>query len=175
MNMETTARGFCRATPENLTIGQKDFTEMLINQIESEIGRALPDSYRRFLTVFDDYCYVSYNEFKDEFPDSTGAAWFFWSEERLGEISSIHGAAKDRMAWEVLRSYAEINASKGETQKSFLERAQFLVAMAEDHGDILFMDASDDFSVSVYMHDSGELKRLEGSFEAWLASASVQS
>jgi len=75
------------------------------------------------------------------------------------------------MAWEILKSCGEINGSKGDIQKSFLERTQFLVAIAEDDGDILYMDASDNFSVSVYMHDSGESKRLEDSFEDWLANA----
>lgn len=143
---------------------------MFVEQIEREIGKALPDSYKRFLNAFDDFCYVNYNEFKDEFSESTGTPWFCWSEKRLGEISIVDGATKDRMAWEVLKSYAEINAHKGEIQRSLLERTQFLVAIAEDDGDMLFMDASDDFAVSVYMHDSGETKRLEDSFEAWLAN-----
>jgi len=122
------------------------------------------------LSAFDDFCYVHYNEFKDEFPNSKGTPWFFWSEKRLGEVSIIHGASQNRMAWEVLKSYAEINASKGEKQKSLLERTQYLVAIAEDEGDILFMDASDSFSVSIYMHDSGDSKRLEDSFEDWLVN-----
>lgn len=146
---------------------------MFIDQMERAIGKPLPLSYRRFLSAFDDFCHVHYNEAKDRFPDSKGTPWFFWGEQRLGEISVIHGASKHRAAWEVLSSYAEINAPKGEVQRSFLERAPFLVAVAEDEGDLLFMDASDGFSVWIYMHDSGESKRLEDGFEAWLANASL--
>lgn len=148
---------------------------MPLEQIEREIGRELPDCYRVFVKTFDDFRYVNYNEFKNEFPESTETTWFFWSERRLDEVTIIYGATKNRMSWEVLKSYGEINSSKGDVQRSFHDRVHFCVAIAEDNGDILYMDASDDFSVSIYMHDSGESKRLENSFEAWLANASLNS
>lgn len=146
---------------------------MTIQQIENEIGKELPESYKNLLSGIEDYCYVDYNEFKKEFPDDSGVSWFFWSEKRLDEIAVIDGATADRKAWEVLKSYSEIKKSKSAAQGTFLNHVNSLVSIAEDNGDILYMDAMDNFSVWIYMHDSGESKRLEDSFDAWIANASI--
>lgn len=143
---------------------------MIIEQIEREIGKSLPLSYKNLLSGIGDYCYINYNEFRDEFPDDSGVSWFFWSEERLNEPTIIDGATKTRRSWEILRSYNEIKAV---AQETFSDHINFLVAVAEDNGDILYLDARDNFSVWIYMHDSGESKRLEDSFDAWMANTSV--
>jgi hypothetical protein len=143
---------------------------MIIEYIELKIGKSLPLSYKNLLRGINDYCYINYNEFRDEFPDDSGVAWFFWSEERLNEPVVIDGATENRKAWEILRSYKEIkNVARG-TSSDYIN---FLVSIAEDNGDILYMDARDNFSVWIYLHDSGESKRLEDNFDAWMANASI--
>jgi hypothetical protein len=139
---------------------------MIIEHIEREIGKGLPLSYKNLLSGIDDYCYINYNEFKNEFPDDDGVSWFFWDEKRLNEPTVIDGALETRRAWEILRSYQEI-------KNTFSDHINSLVSIAEDNGDILYLDARDNFSVWIYMHDSGESKRLEDSFDAWIANASI--
>lgn len=143
---------------------------MIIEHIEREIGKSLPLSYKNFLSGIDDYCYINYNEFRDEFPDDSGTSWFFWDEKRLNEPTVIDGATKTRSAWEILQSYQEI---KPVAHGIFPGHIGSLVSIAEDNGDILYLDPLDNFSVWIYMHDSGESKRLEDSFDAWLANASI--
>lgn len=143
---------------------------MIIEHIEREIGKNLPPGYKNLLNGIDDYCYINYNEFKDEFPDDDGVSWFFWSEKRLNEPTVIDGATETRSAWEILRSYHEIKPMAPET---FSDHINSLIAVAEDNGDLLYLDALDNFSVWIYMHDFGESKRLEDSFDAWMANASI--
>ncbi|MCW3464013.1 SMI1/KNR4 family protein [Chitinophaga nivalis] len=145
---------------------------MMIAHIEQKIGKQLPDSYRHLLHLIADYVYLSCNEYRDDFPDDSGVAWFFWGEKRLAELTVIEGATENRSAWEILKSYEEIRRDTGKiTPDPMSAHVNFLVAIAEDNGDILYLDAADNFSVWVYMHDSGASKRLEDDFDAWMAHA----
>ncbi|RBL89763.1 SMI1/KNR4 family protein [Chitinophaga flava] len=147
---------------------------MIIEQIEHKIGKKLPESYKNLLRGINDYCYISYNEFREEFPGDAGTSWFFWGEKRLDELSVIEGVTENRKAWEVLKSYSEINEKTGKNmQGRFLDHLNSFISIAEDNGDILYLDAKDNFSVWIYMHDSGESKYLELSFDAWIIKASI--
>lgn len=149
---------------------------MIIEEIEHKIGKTLPERYKSLIRSIDDYCYVSYNEFWEEFPDDEGVSWFFWGEKRLNELSVVDGATENRKAWELIRSYSEVNEKAGRNmQGRFSDHLYSFVSIAEDNGDILFLDTSDDFSVWIYMHDSGEIKQLEDSFDTLINKASIDS
>ncbi|SKA41840.1 hypothetical protein SAMN04488128_105528 [Chitinophaga eiseniae] len=102
---------------------------MIIDDIEIKISKKLPGRYKHFLNEIDDYCFVSYNEYKDEFPESRGVDWFFWGEQRLAEQVVVNGASANRSAWEIIISYMEIKCG-------VVDDATTFVAIAEDEGDI---------------------------------------
>ncbi|MFE8647042.1 SMI1/KNR4 family protein [Sphingomonas sp. NCPPB 2930] len=152
---------------------------MIFDEIEGFIGAPLPASYKEFVAKIEDFLYVAFNEFPEEFPEDNGVDWFFWGESRLSEEVSIEGAG-DTAAWNQLSLYAKIDqnfknrkeVTSDEGQISF-ERLNMSIAIAEDNGDLLYLDSMSNFSVWVYMHDSGEVKKLCSSFDAWLERASI--
>lgn len=56
---------------------------------------------------------------------------------------------------------------------NFPKHVDFLISIAEDNGDILYLDSLDNFSVWIYMHDSSESKHLENSFDLSFAEAAI--
>ncbi|MDA8451537.1 SMI1/KNR4 family protein [Acidovorax sp. NCPPB 3859] len=152
---------------------------MSLADIEVKLSIKFPVSYKKFLSEIDDFAYVLHNEHPDDFLDDEGVAWFFWGEQRLFEEVQIEGAPK-RAAWEQLVSYAEIDRSfrkkKGVPSNVGLlgfERFNKSIAIAEDNGDILYIDAAEGDSVWIYMHSSGEVKRIASSFDEWLSRSKV--
>lgn len=152
---------------------------MSLFDIEARLSIKLPVSYKKFLSEIDDFAYVLHNEHPDEFPDDEGVAWFFWGEQRLFEEVQIEGTTK-RAAWEQLVSYAEIDRNfrkrKGISSNGGIldfDRFNKSIAIAEDNGNILYIDAADGNSVWIYMHASGEVKRVASSFDEWFSRSKV--
>jgi hypothetical protein len=53
-----------------------------------------------------------------------------------------------------------------------LERLRQAIAIGEgDSGDVLFLDPLDNFSVWIFHHDGGDVRRVAADFRTWLAKA----
>lgn len=146
-----------------------------INEIEKILGKDLPFSYKKLVDSIDDYSYISFNEFRNEFPNDEGSIWFFWSVERLFEPTKIIGSTNDRLAWQVLNSFFEIQNHNNRSALNLLTeyQAKNSVTIAEDNGDLLFIDTHNDNSIWRFMHDSGEVKMLAESFSRWTDMAEL--
>lgn len=152
---------------------------MSLLQIENSLSKELPIAYKEFLSSFEDFVYILHNENPNEFPDAEGTPWFFWGESRLFEKVIIDGA-KTRNAWEQLASYAEIDeefrkrksipSNRGLRSFDHLKKS---VAIAEDNGDILYIDTMENNSIWIYLHASGEVKFLAESFDEWLKKSKL--
>lgn len=148
---------------------------MDLTDIEKSLGMQLPNAYKKLVAQIDDFRYVSFNEFPLEHENDEGVPWFFWGEARLFVLVHMEGA-RSRPAWQQLASFAEIDRNHrgrkaipcGDGRTRAFAHLETSVAMAEDNGDILYLDVLDGFSVWVYLHASGEVKKIAESFGQWL-------
>jgi hypothetical protein len=153
---------------------------MTLAEIEKDFGFPLPNSYKELVSKIDDFAYVEFNEFPNEFPEDDGSSWFFWSENRLAAPIEIEGA-KTRPAWQQLASFAEVDklirmrsaipSNIGPLPYTHLENS---FCIAEDNGDLLYISHERNNSVWIYMHSSGEVKNIAPSFDYWLSRAKVE-
>lgn len=159
-----------------MQIGEK----MKITDIEKNLSIELPQEYKQLLDKIDDFIYILHNENPEDFPDDEGTPWFFWGEDRLFEEVEIEGSTT-KPAWQQLISYAEIDkkyrkrtslpSNKGEMDFLHLERS---VSIAEDNGDILYIDTASSNSIWIYMHTSGEARMIANSFKEWIENSVIE-
>ena len=45
--------------------------------------------------------------------------------------------------------------------------------IAEENGDLLYLDPADNFSVWIFHHDSSDVKKVSNSIAGWLARATI--
>ncbi len=147
--------------------------EMNINEIQNNYGRRLPISYIKLIEGIGDYTYFDFS--KDPFEPNS--SWFFLGCELLTREAIIEGA-KSRPAWNRLASYAEIdriyrkrNHAPSPDGPISLDRLENAFCIAEDNGDLLYIDPLDENSIWIYLHDSGELMKIAASFDEWLKLA----
>jgi hypothetical protein len=147
---------------------------MIAIEIERISGKNLPTSYKQLQSSITDFEEIDGRTSAD--PDMR-VSWFFWGNERLAEIIRMDGAA-DRPAWKVVASCAELDAKcrgrgfvPSDDGNISFERLGASVAIAEDNGDYLYFDSMDGFSLWVYFHDSGEVRKVADSFDEWLRDA----
>lgn len=150
---------------------------MALNDIEALLDRSLPYSYKQLVKSIEDFAYFDFNEFPNEHPDDEGSSWFFWDEKRLCESVQVDGI-KNCAAWQQLVLHIEID--KQTRQRNFApspggpvahERLKKTICFAEDNADLLYIDPTDENSIWIYMHDSGEVKRIAVSFDEWIGRA----
>lgn len=152
---------------------------MSIENIENILNNLLPKAYKDFVSTIGDYAYVSFNEFPEDFPDEEGTSWFFWGENRLEEMVEIDDVgtapafAKLRLFSELDKSFRKRDFVPTTDGRIDFDRLAQGFSIAEDNGDLLYLDLNDNGSVWVYSHDSGEVKQLETDFKAWLSRAKI--
>lgn len=155
----------------------------MLDEIEIELGRELPASYKNFVERIDDFVYVTFNEFPTEFPEDSGAQWFFWGVDRLRLPTSIRGIGS-RPAYRQLELYAQVFRDSRLQTKAIqrltahsgcIEQMSATFALAENNGDLLFLHFTDEISVWIFMHDSGQTKHVARSFQEWLDRAVVET
>jgi hypothetical protein len=153
---------------------------MNLTVIENSLSIELPQEYKQLLDQFDDFVYILHNENSEDFPEDDGTPWFFWGKDRLFAEVEMEGSAT-RPAWQQLASYAEIDkkyrkrtavpSNDKELDFSHLEKS---VSIAEDNGDILYIDTISSNSIWIYMHASGEVKMISESFKEWIENSTIE-
>lgn len=150
---------------------------MNIDEIELRLGHTLPSSYKMLLASIEDYAYISYNEYPLDFPDDEGVSWFMWAVERLSQQVEMDGAGKELAYAQIklhtaldrrFRHSAHVESPQGEIA---LDRVANGFVIAEDNGDLLYLDFQDKGSVWRYLHDSGDVRRLALNFDEWISRA----
>ncbi|MCL2309301.1 MAG: SMI1/KNR4 family protein [Proteobacteria bacterium] len=147
---------------------------MIIGAIEEALGKNLPQSYKEVVASIEDFEYIEAPLFHGS---DTVVSWFFWGRSRLAETIHMDGAL-DRPAWNIIASFGELD--KKFRHRSYVpstdgpvsfDRLRLSVAIAEDNGDYLYLDSPGNFSLWMYFHDSGEVRKIADSFKGWLNSA----
>ncbi|MCU8014199.1 SMI1/KNR4 family protein [Shewanella sp. SM74] len=148
---------------------------MKISELQKERGIELPSDYLEFVAGIDageDYCF---NEFPDEYPDFEGRCWAFFDEELLCEnieMSGVGNAPAHRQLELYLKCYQEFSNSEfvhSSEGKLPINRVANGFVVAEENGDLLYLDPEDNFSVWIFHHDGSDVKKVSNSMSEWLA------
>jgi len=150
-----------------------------ISEIQKERGIDLPSDYLEFVSGIDageDYCF---NEYPEEYPDFEGRCWAFFDEELLCEdieISRVGSAPAHQQLELYLKCYREFSSSNfvhSSEGKLPISRVANGFVVAEENGDLLYLDPADNFSVWVFHHDCSNVKKVSNSISEWLARATI--
>ena len=152
---------------------------MNIAEIQKERGFDLPGDYLEFLSNIDageDYCF---NEYPEEDPDFEGRCWAFFDEEFLCkniDMSGVGQSPAHRQLELYLKCYQEFSNSNlvhSTEGKLPIERVINGFVVAEENGDLLYLDPADSFSVWIFHHDGSDVKKVSNSISDWLARATI--
>ena len=144
-----------------------------IAEIEASTGILLPVEYKNFVHSVANYT-ERYFKDDDEDDDFPGRPWFLWSIDRLSEVLEMKGVGSEPM-FRALSLYTKVFSEFTSEDTTYspdgdipIERVARGFVIGKENGDYLYLDSSDNFSVWIYYHDGGDVKRISVSFEAWL-------
>ena len=152
---------------------------MSIQSIQVERGLSLPKEYLELLSSLhevDEYCF---NEYPEEDPDFEGRCWCFLNEDDLIEEIDMRGVGKSaayRQLELYLKCFSEFSDSQFVTSPDGqipIERVLNGFVVAEDNGDLLYLDPLDDFSVWIFHHDGSDVMKVSDSIGDWQSRAVV--
>ena len=152
---------------------------MSIQSIQVERGICLPQEYLKLLSSLheaDEYCF---NEYPEDDPDFEGRCWCFLNEDDLIEEIDIRGVGKSAAHKQLelyIKCFSEFNDSQFLTSSDVqipIERVQNGFVVAEDNGDLLYLDPRDDFSVWIFHHDGSDVMKVAHSIGDWQSRAVV--
>lgn len=140
--------------------------------LAQEYGQELPLSYLNFLSLDEGLeLIVNEHEYEDKYDNRY---WMLMPQEELLEVMEMNdvGAARN---YECLKLYVKlfmefaksdfIDSNVGDIPKSRVENS---FVFAEENGDYLYLDPVDNYSIWIYYHDGGDVKRVSNSFEELL-------
>ncbi len=138
-------------------------------KIEGIYTQQLPQEYIHFLKENPAGDEITFSEYKDD-PEDEGRYWNLMGEEELlktWEMKGVGTAAN----FECLKLYVQLQKEFGQDKWAFtdngkveLSRVESGFVIGEENGDYLYLDASDNFSVWIYHHDGGDVKKIADSF-----------
>jgi hypothetical protein len=152
---------------------------MSIQSIQVERGICLPQEYLKLLSSLheaDEYCF---NEYPEDDPDFEGRCWCFLNEDDLIEEIDMRGVGKSAAHKQLelyIKCFSEFNDSQFLTSSDgqiSIERVQNGFVVAEDNGDLLYLDPRDDFSVWIFHHDGSDVMKVAHSIGDWQSRAIV--
>tara|TARA_Y100000296_G_scaffold58349_1_gene67204 strand:+ start:1203 stop:1664 length:462 start_codon:yes stop_codon:yes gene_type:complete len=152
---------------------------MNIAEIQKERAIDLPKDYLEFLSNIDAGEDYYFNDDPEEYPDFEGRCWAFLDEELLCEnieMSRVGEAPAHRQLELYLKCYKEfsnsnlVHSSEGHLP---IERVANGFVVAEENGDLLYLDSADNFSVWIFHHDGSDVKKVSSSISDWLARATI--
>jgi hypothetical protein len=152
---------------------------MSIQSIQVERGICLPQEYLKLLSSLheaDEYCFNGYPE---DDPDFEGRCWCFLNEDDLIEEIDMRGVGKSAAHKQLelyIKCFSEFNDSQFLTSSDgqiSIERVQNGFVVAEDNGDLLYLDPRDDFSVWIFHHDGSDVMKVAHSIGDWQSRAIV--
>ncbi|MDW3647649.1 MAG: SMI1/KNR4 family protein [Bacteroidia bacterium] len=140
--------------------------------LEKEYGKDLPQSYLDYLrssevleVIVDEHAY------NDKYENRY---WVCKPQKELLEVMEMTDVGKAKN-YECLKlyikvfmefSYSEfIESNVGDIPKSRIENS---FVFAEENGDYLYLDSEDGYSIWIYYHEGGDVKRVSNSFEELL-------
>ncbi|MBR8653483.1 hypothetical protein KDH83_09215 [Achromobacter sp. Marseille-Q0513] len=128
---------------------------MTIETIERQLGRELPPAYKHFLGQFSENAIISFR--CDEEALNRGN-WTFVGANGLQQALDVK-RSPGLPWWQILHRHWLDSAPRtaGHLSAQDEQAVRMRVAVAYDEGDILYIDALNDFRVGVYLHDSNEL------------------
>ncbi len=140
--------------------------------LEQAYEKPLPKSYLDYLSLEDTLeLIVDEHDNVDKYENRP---WNLMSQSVLIETMEMRdvGSAKN---FECLKLYVKlfiefsnsdsIDSNVGDIQKSRIENS---FVFAEENGDYLYFDPEDGYSIWIYYHDGGDVKKVSNSFQELL-------
>jgi hypothetical protein len=152
---------------------------MSIRSIQAERGISLPQEYLKLLSSLneaDEYCF---NEYPEEDPEFEGRCWSFLNEDELIEEIDMRGVGKSAAHKQLelyIKCFSEFSDSQFLTSLDGqipIQRVLNGFVIAEDNGDLLYLDPLDDFSVWIFHHDGSDVMKVAYSIGDWQSRAVV--
>ncbi len=136
---------------------------------ENIFKRELPIVYLDFLKNNPNGDEVEFNHYKDEDPNSEGRFWQIMGKEELLEEWEMRdvGIATN---FACLQLYVKLQKEFGAGFTSSnvgtidLDRVASGFVIGSDNGDYVYLDPADNFSVWIYYHDGGDVRKIADSF-----------
>ena len=152
---------------------------MSIESIQIERQMNLPQGYLNLLSSLNEADEYFFNEDSEDTSDFEGRCWCFLNEDGLTEEIDMKGvgqsfAHKQRELY--IKCFSEFSNDQYVTSpkgRISLERVINGFVIAEDNGDLLYLDQLDDFSVWIFHHDGCDVMKVADSIENWLSRAVV--
>ena len=140
--------------------------------LEKEYGKDLPKSYLDFLNSDEGLeVIVDEHEYEDKYENRY---WMLMPKEELLEVMEMNDVGKAKnyecliLHVKLFMEFANsdfIDSNVGDIPKSRVENS---FVFAEENGDYLYLDSADNYSVWIYYHDGGDVKKVSESFEQLL-------
>jgi len=137
--------------------------------LEKEYQNELPLSYLNFLSSDEDLeVIVNEYEYDDKYENRY---WLLIPQHELLEITEMNEVGKAKN-YECLKLHVKlflefsnsdfIDSNVGNIPKSRVENS---FVFAEENGDYLYFDPIDNYSIWIYYHDGGDVRKVATSFE----------
>ena len=152
---------------------------MSIQSIQVERGFSLPQEYLKLLSTLheaDEYCF---NEYLEDDPDFEGRCWCFLNEDELIEEIDMSGVGKSAAHKQLelyIKCFSEFSDNQFLTSPDGqvpIQRVINSFVVAEENGDLLYLDPLDDFSVWIFHHDGSDVMKVANSIGDWQFRAVV--
>ena len=146
---------------------------MSIQSIQHERGIVLPQQYLKLLSSLDEADEYYFNEKPKDDPSFEGRCWCFLNEEELNEEIDMRGVGISP-AHKQLELYIKCFNEYSDNQflispngKVPIQRVINSFVIAEDNGDLLYLDPFDEFSVWIFHHDGSDVMKVANSIGDW--------
>mgnify|MGYP003626210252 FL=1 len=152
---------------------------MSIQSIQVERGLSLPQEYLKLLSSLDEADEYCFNEYPQDDPDFEGRCWCFLNEEELNEEIDMPGVGKSPAHKQLeiyIKCFIEYSDNQFLTSPNGRVPIQCVIngfVIAEDNGDLLYLDPLDDFSVWIFHHDGSDVMKVANSIGDWQSRAVV--
>ncbi|PCI98409.1 MAG: SMI1/KNR4 family protein [Alphaproteobacteria bacterium] len=152
---------------------------MNIDSIQKLHCIILPEKYLRFLSDINNGNEYYFNEHVVEDPDFEGRCWWFFDEVALSkdiEMFQVGHAPTHQQLILYLKIFQEfsnddfVHSNDG---KISTNRVSNGFVIAEENGDLLYLDPEDNCSVWIFYHDGNDVMKVSDSFEKWLSKATL--
>tara|TARA_R110000737_G_scaffold348057_1_gene381060 strand:- start:45 stop:506 length:462 start_codon:yes stop_codon:yes gene_type:complete len=152
---------------------------MSIQSIQVERGLSLPQEYLKLLSSLDEADEYCFNEYPQDDPDFEGRCWCFLNEDELNEEIDMRGVGKSPAHKQLelyIKCFIEYSDNQFLTSPNGRVPIQSVIngfVIAEDNGDLLYLDPLDDFSVWIFHHDGSDVMKVANSIGDWQSRAVV--
>ena len=136
----------------------------------------LPTAYLNFLKANPNGDEHNFCDYADEDPEECGRYWNLMSQSELMKSWEMRGVGSARnfesltLDVKLYREYATSEFTPSNVGKIALDRVAAGFVIGNENGDYLYLDPADAYSVWIYFHDGGDVRKIADTFEQFINS-----